>query len=224
MFAQSRMFRVNRAMPFLSPDGEGAGAGGAGAGSETHTTDTKADDPDKIEGLSDNDKEAFKRMRDQREAARAEARKAQEERDALLKDKTEREAAEAKARDEEATKKGEFEKLAAERQTALDTAKSENKALKADNDAMREAINGFLDAEWKALPAEVRDAYLGADDDPLAKLTFLPKGKALAEKLAGTAQKETKRGNGADPRASGSSSADNSAAQKAQRAHLQGVF
>ncbi len=86
----------------------------------------------------------------------------------------------------DAAKRGEFEALAKKREEERDAAKGEATSLKAENDQLRAAVDSILTAEWKALPAEVRDAYSGADDDPLAKLAWLPKGKKLAEKLTGS--------------------------------------
>ncbi|MCA9878212.1 MAG: hypothetical protein KC442_10540 [Thermomicrobiales bacterium] len=196
--------------PFLSADGENGG-GGAPEGTKP---DGAGDDLDKIEGLGDKGKEAIRREREAAKAAADRAKAAEARLDALQKEKSEREAAEAKAREDEAAKKGEFEKLAADREAERDAAKADVKSLQADNDALREAINGFLDAEWQALPAEVRDAYLGADDDPLAKLRYLPKGKALAEKLAG--KEPAKRGAGADPKPNGTATISDEDKRKAQ--------
>jgi hypothetical protein len=151
--------------------------------------------------VGDKGKEAIRKERDAAKAARDEAKTLRDERDALQKDKQDREAAEAKARDAEAVKKGEFEALADQRGRDLDVAKADIKTLRTDNDALREAIDGFLDAEWKALPDSVKAAYLGADDDPLAKLKFLPKGKALADEIA--EKDPAKRGAGPDPKPKG---------------------
>jgi hypothetical protein len=199
MFPQRRLLWADRALPLLAPDGESGGGGGE---TTTQKTESAGDDLDKIEGLGDKGKEAIRKERDAAKAARDEAKALKEERDALQQEKADREAAESKARDEEARKKGEFAQLADQRGRDLDTAKADNKTLKADNDALREAINGFLDAEWKALPDTIKAAYLGADDDPLAKLRFLPRGKALAEELVGS-KDPAKRGAGPDPKPKG---------------------
>lgn len=110
-----------------------------------------------------------------------------------------RDAADDQARKDreadDAKKRGDFERVETAIKADLDAAKTERDGLKAENDRLRAAVEGVLADEWKKLPSEVRDAYLGADDDPLAKMAFLPKGKALAEKLAGGAQ----RGNGSNP-------------------------
>lgn len=199
MFAQPRIW-AGRSFPMLSPDGEGGG-GGTGDATGDQKSEATGDDLDKIEGLGDKGKEAIRKEREAAKAAADEAKTAKAERDALLKKETEREAAEARARDEEAKKKGEFEQLANQRERDLETAKGEVKSLKAANDALREAIGGFLEAEWKTLPDSVKAAYLGADDDPLAKLKFLPKGKALAEELSD--KDPAKRGAGPDPKPKG---------------------
>src|SRR5687768_15716468 len=82
--------------PLLTPpDGEGGGAAGEGdpkAGDGEKKDDNA--DLEKIEGLGDKGKEAIKAERAAAKAAAEEARKAKEERDALLKEKTDREAAE----------------------------------------------------------------------------------------------------------------------------------
>ncbi len=153
--------------------------------------------PEDVSGL----KSALAKTREARKLAASEAAGAREERDALLKEKAEREDAAAKEREAEAEKKGEFEALAKKRENERDAAKSDVTRLTAENDQLRAAISGVLDSEWKELPAEVKDAYLGADDDPLARLAFLPKGKALAIKLGERA--DAARGNGRDPKSSG---------------------
>lgn len=197
MFATRRRLWIDPAL--LAPDGENGGGGGGAP--EGQKPEGAGDDLDKIEGLGDKGKEAIRKEREAAKAAADEAKTAKAERDALLKKEADRDAAEAKAREDDAARKGEFEKLANERQAALDAAKAEGKALKADNEALRTAISGFLDAEWKALPDSVKAAYLGGDDDPLAKLTFLPKGKALADELA--ERDPAKRGAGPDPKPKG---------------------
>lgn len=110
------------------------------------------------------------------------------------------EAKQARERDEAAAR-GEFDKVRAALEADAKAAKDESAALKAENDQLRAAVEAVLADEWKQLPAEVRDAYLGADDDPLAKLAFLPKAKKLAAKLA--ERDPAARGNGPDPKPGG---------------------
>lgn len=130
---------------------------------------------------------------------------AREKRDAATKAradaKAERDAADAQTRTEAERKKaeerGEFEKVRGDLERERDEARTERDALKADAQRHREAIAAALDADWKKLPDAVRDAYSGPDDDPLARLAWLPKGKALAD---GLAQRDDRvRGNGRDP-------------------------
>ena len=172
------------------------------------------DDLDGIEGIGDKGKDAIRKEREAAKAAREEAKAAKEERDALKAEKEKREAEEAAAKEKEAAAKGEWEALAVKREGELKTAKDEAAALKGENDQLKTAIGAVLDAEWKDLPSEVRDAYLGAEDDPLAKLAFLPKGKALAAKLAGAT--ETRRGNGRDPISAGGGKVSDDDKRKAQ--------
>lgn len=167
-----------------------ATAPGDPATTATTTTDAKTDEP-----LGEAGEAALK-------AERA-ARKAAEKRLRDLEAAEQKRADEQRKADEDAAAKaGEWEKLAAKRETERDEAKREATSLQGQIDQYRAAIDGLLTDEWKGLPAEVRDAYLGADDDPLAKLAFLPKAKKLAAKLA--EKDPAARGNGPDPKGTGS--------------------
>jgi hypothetical protein len=199
----SKTFWTGRHLPMLLPDSDGsAGAQSESKPADVKQDDNKADDLDTIKDLGDAGKEAIRKERAAAKAAVDRAKAAEEERDALKAEKADREAAATKAQEEEAAKKGEFEALAKKREQERDAAKSEATSLKAENDQLRTAIAAVIDAEWKDLPKEVQDAYMGEDDDPIAKLAFLPKGKALAVKLAG--KTETKVGNGRDPKSTNS--------------------
>lgn len=222
MFARSRLFPVSRSLPMWSTEDPGGGGGGG----EPQNPDGKGDDLDRIEGLGDKGKEAIRKERADAKAARDEAKTLKDERDALLKDKTDREEADAKAREDEAKQKGEFEKLATEREQERDAAKADAKTLKADNDALREAMKAGIEAGWKELPESVRK--LGEkqhpEDDVLGRFQFLndPDTAALVKQLTG--KEPPKRGNGGDPKPSGNGSGDDAAAQKAQRSQLHSVF
>lgn len=111
------------------------------------------------------------------DAARAEADAARAEADEQARKDRER---------QQEIDKGNFDAARSSLEGERDAAKGEATSLKAENDQLRAAVDSVLAAEWTALPAEVRDAYSGADDDPLAKLAWLPKGKKLAEKLTGS--------------------------------------
>lgn len=112
--------------------------------------------------------------------------------------------------DDDAKAKGDFEKVENGLRTDLEAARNDATSLKAENDQLRAAIATVLEAEWKDLPSEVKDVYLGADDDPLAKLAFLPKGKTLAAKLGGS---ERVAGNRRDPKVAASSNGKPDATQ-----------
>lgn len=213
----SKSYWRDRTFPLFATDGAGGGAGGGDKSESKPDTDDSKDDLDAIEGLGDKGKDAIRREREARAVAVDEAKKAKKERDALLKEKQERESAEQDAKDDDAAKRGEFEDLAKKRERERDTARTEAASLKADNDQLREAINSVLEAEWKALPPEVTDAFLGDDDDALGKLLFLPKGKALAIKLAEKA--DPARGNGQDPRSRGASTGNKATEDEARRAN-----
>jgi len=183
----------------------------------TETTAIPAGDPSQRAAtttdapLGDGGKAALDAERTARKAAERDLKALRERLDAI--------DAETKSRDEaDAAKRGEWEQLATKREGERDAARSEATTLKAENDQLRAAIAGVLDSEWKALPAEVRDAYLGGDDDPLAKLAFLPKGKKLAEKLAGATP--VPRGAGPDPRPNGAAKPHDAAGERAARAML----
>lgn len=168
----------------------------------TTTTEgaTKPGDPAaKPEATTDGELGAAgKAALDAERAARKAAEKRVRDLEAAEADRAE---AKRKADEKAAAERGEWEKLAMERERERDEAKGEATSLRAENDQLRAAIAAVLADEWKALPAEVRDAYLGAEDDPLARLAFLPKAKKLAEKLA--AREPAVRGNGPDPKAGG---------------------
>jgi len=115
--------------------------------------------------------------------------------------RTDREAADKKAKEEAAVEAGEFEGIAQVREQERDAARKEAASLQAKVDQLQAAIDNAIATEWKALPSEVLDAYIGDDEDALGKLAFLPKGKALAAKLEEKA--ESIRGNGHDPKSRG---------------------
>jgi flagellar biosynthesis GTPase FlhF len=158
----------------------------------------------------------YAELRNALDAERKQKKEAEKERDALKRAQAERDAAEAKAKEEDAAAKGEFESIAQKREQERDQARQEAMALKAENDQFREAIRLVIAAEWDKLPEEVREAFLGDDEDVLGKLHFLPKGKALAAKLSEKA--EAVRGNGFDPKSSGGKKSNDEAARKAQAA------
>lgn len=203
-------------------DGEQGNAGAAGSESQASGTEAQGQQANQGGGEKGDDKEALKRMGEQRDAARAEAKKIQDERDALLKEKQEREAAEAKAKEEDAAKRGEFEALAKKREEERDAAKADVARLTADNDQYRAAMAEGIEAGWKALPEAVRK--LGekqhAEDDVLGRFRFLhdPDTTALVKQL--TEKVGTTRGNGHDPKVSGTRGTVSSDEARAAQAPL----
>lgn len=173
-----------------------------GASDSTATTDQRPG-----EGEKGDDKAALQRMGEQRDAARADAKRMQEERDALLQEKTAREAADQKARDDDAKKRGEFETLAATREAERDEARTEAATLRAENDQLRAAMAAGIEAGWKNLPESVRKIgeKQHGDEDVLGRFQFLhdPDTAALVKQLS--EREPTKPGNGRDPKSSGRS-------------------
>lgn len=112
-----------------------------------------------------------------------------------------REEAEKRAREEAAEEAGEFEEIAKTRERERDQAKKDAATLKAENDQLRAAIDSMLTSEWRELSEEAREYFTGDEDDPLARLVWLPKGRKLTATLA--AKADALRGNGADPRSRG---------------------
>ncbi|MDQ3124155.1 MAG: hypothetical protein M3Q74_00920 [Pseudomonadota bacterium] len=150
---------------------------------------------DRPEFTPEQEKAIGRLLAKEREAARSAALAAAEQERAA--------AAEQARKDREADdakKRGEFDKVEQALRGDLTAAKTEAGSLKAENEQLREAVNRVLDDEWKALSAEARDAYAaagGSEDDPLARLRYLPAGKKLSPRA------DPARGNGSDPRPAG---------------------
>lgn len=138
-----------------------------------------------------------------------EKRKAKE-----AKDKEEKERLEA-----EATKQGEFEKLANDRKAKLEELEPKVTALETERDSLKLTLAEIAESELKALPKEVKDiapAQYAEDKsltNPLDVLAWLPKGKALAEKLN---EKSAVRGAKPSPRANGAHGAETDADKRAR--------
>jgi hypothetical protein len=157
---------------------------------EGKETPPKPEDAEKKFTQADLDRIAAKTRDEEKQKAKAKA------------DKEEKERLEA-----EATKQGEFEKLANDRKVKLDELEPQVAALTTERDTLKVTLAEIAEAELKALPKEVSDISPAqrADDksltNPLDVLAWLPKGKALAEKLNG---QSAVKGNSPSPRANGS--------------------
>lgn len=132
----------------------------------------------------------------------AERKKTEEATAARLK----QEQADAKAKaDADAERKrqeaaGEFDQVKQSLTTERDTALDEAKTLKATNDALLALVTADVDAAWGDLPDEVREAYDGPDDDPLAKKQHMTR---MAKVIARLTAEAAKPGNGPNPPAAG---------------------
>lgn len=111
---------------------------------------------------------------------------------------------------------GKFAEVEQTLKTDLQVANDEKSALQAQVDQYQAAVEGVLKADWDALAEDVKEYYPGGEDDTLAKIHWLPKGKALQAKLHPT--DATKAAHGRDPRATGTGRTTNEAASKAQAA------
>lgn len=124
------------------------------------------------------------------------------------KEKYERAQAEAKRLADEAKAKeaGEHQKLAEQYEGQLKELKPQLESATAEVERYKVTVADILKAELKALPEEVREVSpaIYAEDksltNPLDVLAWLPKGKALAEKLNG---QSAVKGAKPSPRANG---------------------
>lgn len=185
--------------PLLETAGD-SGSGGAGGGEGSGNSDTSGskDGGDGAGGasLSDSGKRAL-------DAERERAKEAERRAKAAEKELADRKAADDAAKEEAARKNGEFESLATSLKSERDELKTKLDAAEQRATRLQEAVDGFVKAEWEAIPQDVRDLYTGADDDPLAKLAFVPKAKKLADKLGGGGKAQSKGVNTADPKSGG---------------------
>lgn len=166
---------------------EGKNTDDSAKGKDTDTS--KNQDADKIFTQADLDRVAAKTRDEEKQKAKA------------AKDKEEKERLEA-----EATKQGEFEKLANDRKVKLDELEPQVVALTTERDTLKVTLAEIAEAQLKELPKEVSDIApaIRAEDksltNPLDVLAWLPKGKALAEKLNG---QSAVKGTPKSPRANG---------------------
>lgn len=179
------------------------------ATTETTTETTQTDD------LGDKGKAAI----DKERQARKDAEKRAKDAEARL---AELDAAQAKKDEDEAKARGEFEKLANDRLTKLETLQTEHKTLAEERDALLAKVQAFEDRDRKTiadgvkdLPADLREFDPG-DDAPLAqRMTWFEKARAIAAKRVTDPQK----GNGRSPDVVGSrdGKADDAALRQFER-------
>ena len=209
----SRSFYEGRHFPLLAPDD---GTGGGGAPADPPEND---DDLEDLEGVGASGKDAIKKERAAARAALTARKAAEKERDTLLAEKTQREADDKKRQEDEAKTQGQFEKLAEDRGAELAAAKAENETLKKRLADVEEVVKTIVDEDWKTLPKEVADVYTGEDTDVVAKLKWLPKGKALADRIDG---EKRVHGNGPGPKSTGKTDLPSVESIKKEMAEIRG--
>jgi chromosome segregation ATPase len=176
-------------------------------------TATESTETTQTDQLGDAGKEAIRKEREARKAA-------EKERDELKRLQDEAAAAKAKAEEVQATKNGEFERLATERQAKLDKAKTDFDALKADRDDLAAKVQQYEDRDRKAITDGVSDlpedlrAFDPGQDAPLAqRMDWFTKAQAIAAKRT----TDPIRGNGRSPEsANGRDAKADEAAREAQ--------
>jgi chromosome segregation ATPase len=149
--------------------------------------------------------------------ARKEAEKRAKEAEKRL---AEIDAEKAAKEDEDAKARGEFERLATERQAKLDKAKTDFDALKADRDDLAAKVQQYEDRDRKAITDGVSDlpedlrAFDPGQDAPLAqRMDWFTKAQAIAAKRT----TDPVRGNGRSPEsANGRDARADEAAREAQ--------
>jgi len=152
---------------------EGKNTKDSAEGRDTDSS-TKSQDADKKFTQDDLDRIARKTRKEEQDKAKA------------AKDKEEKERLEAEARE-----KGEHQKLAEQYEGELKELKPKLESATAEVEKYKSAVAEIVEASLKELPKEVSDmapSQRGEDKsltNPLDVLAWLPKGKALAEKLNG---------------------------------------
>jgi len=195
---------------FAAPPGDQGGGGGE----ESDLTDEQiAAIPD----LGDAGQKALRDQRDRRKAERdrrvqaeAQAADLQKQLDAAAREKAQRDADAASQAERDREAKGEFEQLARDRERERDQIKADMQALQERFDALNTAAQAIVKTDFEALPEEIREVYPGEADDPVAMLAFIPKGKKIAERMAGGTQNNSQEIDGAkpNPKANGAAVAD----------------
>lgn len=150
----------------------------------------------------------------------AKTRKEEQDKAKAAKEKEEKERLEQQAKEQ-----GEHKELAEKYEDELKELRPQLESATAEIEKYKSTVADIVKAELKALPEEVRDispAQYAEDKsltNPLDVLAWLPKGKALAEKLNG---QSAVRGAKPSPRANGAHAnpdADKQAAAEARRAY-----
>lgn len=134
--------------------------------------------------LNDAGKEALRKEREARKAAAKRAADAEAELTGLRARQADADAAKAKAEEEDAIKRGEFEKIATERADALKAKDAELAIVNERISTLVAAIKPDVEAQWATLPDEITELFTGADDDVIGKRSFMSTHKKLIDALA----------------------------------------
>lgn len=191
-------------------------------------TDAKSDKTSEEEGKNTDDSAKGKDTDASKQGQDADKKFTQEDLNRIAAKTREEEKAKAKAAKDkedkerleaEAAKQGEFQKLADDRKAKLDELEPKVTALESERDALKVTLAEIAEAGLKELPKEVSDIAPAqrAEDksliNPLEVLAWLPKGKALANKLDG---QSAVKGAKSSPRANGTHGADTAADKRAR--------
>jgi hypothetical protein len=203
-----------------------------GKGNMAEDTDAKSDKTSEEEGKNTDDSakgkdtDASKSQdtdkkftQDDLNALAAKVRKEEKDKAQAAKDKEEKERLEKQAKEQ-----GEHQKLAEQYEGELKELKPQLEAATVEVEKYKASVAEIVKVELKALPEEVRDmspAQYAEDKtmtNPLDVLAWLPKGKALADKMNG---QTAVKGNKPSPRANGNGDgkADERAKAEARRAY-----
>jgi exonuclease VII large subunit len=153
----------------------GAGAAGATSSAGTQNTDTQAQ-----QQPSTQEHMIPKSRFDEVNTELAELRKWRQERDQADEAAKKKQQTDA---DEQARQKGEFEKLATERQQRLDSLEQQHKSTRERVQALTEAMEVQIKARMRALPDELK-AMVPESADVLTRYDLVGKAEIAAQKLA----------------------------------------
>jgi hypothetical protein len=142
------------------------------------------------------DEQAAEARRLSQKAAKEAADKARAEERAKI--DAERKKADEEAQRKADEEKGEFGKVRESLEKERDDATSKLETITTERDALLLLVKQDVEASWKDLPEEVREAYDGDDDDVLTKKRHMTKNAKIIARLT---DKKSPRGNGFDPKA-----------------------
>lgn len=87
---------------------------------------------------------------------------------------------------DEAEKRGEFDTVKTNLERKLAEVERDRDAFKTERDAYRELVSKDVDASWESIPKEVRETYVGEDDDALAKKQHIVRNAKIIERISQT--------------------------------------